>query len=89
MSENWTLLAIALLSPEPITVEGAMELYDKGKLNKCNPKNVLNFSADIAEWHENGMSLGEIAQLLGISKNAVTSRIVWYRRRIAKYEHAI
>ena len=83
MSENWVLFAIALMSDEPVTVEGAMELYQKGKVNKCNAKNILNYSADIAEWHANGMSLKEIGELLGISKNAVTSRIVRYKRRVA------
>jgi orotate phosphoribosyltransferase-like protein len=83
MKENWLLFAIALMADEPVTVEGAMELYQKGKVNTCNAKNILNYSADIAEWHENGMSLKEIADLLGISKNAVTSRIVRYNRRVA------
>ena len=83
MSENWLLLAIALMSDEPVTVEGAMELYEKGKVNIYNAKNILNYSADIAEWHANGMSLKEIGELLGISKNAVTSRIVRYKRRVA------
>lgn len=31
MSENWLLFAIALMSDEPVTVEGAMELYEKAK----------------------------------------------------------
>lgn len=51
MSENWLLFAIAILASVEVTVEGAMELYEKGKVNKYNTKNILNYSADIAEWH--------------------------------------
>lgn len=72
MEHNWCLLAIAILSPYAVSVEGARELYDKGKLNKTSKK---NFNETLFSLKKAGKTYKEIAEIYHIKPSTVYSKI--------------
>ena len=81
MDINWYLLAIAILAKENVSVEGAEDLWKKGKVNN---NYLLDFSGEMYEYNQAGMTQAEIGALFGISAGAVNQRLVRWRRQMRR-----
>ena len=72
MIEGWCMLAIAILSPEFITVEKAEDLFysDKRKI-----KHAKDTGAEIYRLRQQAMTYKEIGLMYGIKADAVYNRM--------------
>lgn len=83
---GWYMLAIAILSPSPISIEDAENLFYTGrKSGKASGGRKANkeLNEEMLKMREQGMTYGAIAEMYGMKMHAAFKRIQRAKERMA------
>ena len=83
---NIVAFAIAILKPEPLTVEQAFEIAQSGKPKLHSKQLTDEDTLDMIELRKQGLSWVEIDEIYNLTETAAFKRVKKYREKVDKYE---